>query len=116
MISPDEHAKRTAAKRDAQEGLDAAKSKLESKKEAHAEAKKAVHDANSVVKAADKDAGKLEKEMQALADKKTALSEILTNEFVLLKDGTSQSPAGKKAIKKLESVGKEYHLDDTLLQ
>jgi len=75
-----------------------------------------VHEANSVVKGADKEAGKLEKEMQALADKKTALSEILANEFVMLKDGTSQSPAGKKAIKKLESVGKEYHLDDTLLQ
>jgi len=33
LISPDEHAKRSAAKKEAQEGLEAAKAKLEAKKE-----------------------------------------------------------------------------------
>lgn len=115
VIAPAEHARRTAALKAANEGLEAVKAKLEDKKEAHAAAKKAVHDAEKNLKAAEKDSQKTEKEMQALADKKGSLSEILENEFVQLRDGTSLTPEGKQAVKKLTSIGKEYSLDETLI-
>merc|ERR1719478_939838 len=54
--------------------------------------------------------------MQQHADKKTNLSELLANEFELLKGNTSSTPAGKEAVKKLCKLGKEYSFDATLLQ
>lgn len=116
VIAPAEHAKRTSAKKAAEAALEALKAKVEAKKEVQSAARKAVHDAEKEIKAAEKDAARAEKEMQAQVDKKTDLSELLVNEYVLLKDGDSHSPAGKAAVKKVMAVGKEYHLDDTLLQ
>jgi len=67
------------------------------------------------VKAAEKEAALGDKDIQRHADKKAALAAVLANEFVLLKEGTSASAAGKKAVQKLQAVGKEYHFDSTLM-
>lgn len=114
VIAPAEHAKRRQAKKAAEAGLEASKGKLEEKKEVQGAARKAVHDAHGGLKAAEKDASRNEKEMQAHVEKKTNLSELLSNEYVELKDGTSTDK--KTAVKKLLAIGKEYGLDHTLLQ
>jgi len=116
VIAPEEHARRTKAKEAAESSAKDAEDKFEEKKEKHATAKKAVHDAKGVLKAAEKDAQHMEKEMQANSEKKASLTEVLASEFVLLKDGTSNTPEGKKAVKTLEAIGKQYKLDNTLFQ
>jgi len=115
VIAPAEHARRKSALAEANEGLEAAKAKLDEKKEAQVAAKKSVQEASSVLKAAEKDAAKTEKEMQALADKKAALSSALENEFLMLRDAASTTPEGKKALQKMQAIGKQYSLDDTLM-
>jgi len=115
VISPAEHAKRTKAKKDAEADLEAAGKKLEASKEAQANCRKAVDDAKSHLKAVQKESTAADKEMQAHANKKANLSDLLANEFVALQQETSNTPTGKTAVKKLLHAGKEYDLDETLL-
>lgn len=116
VIAPTEHAARVAKKKEAEAALEAAKSKLESCKEDKAAAQKAVHDTQSVAKAAEKELAAFEKEMQQHADNKATLTDLLANEFAQLNQGTTPGAAGQKAVKKIVAVGNKYKLDDTLLQ
>jgi len=116
LIAPAEHAKRSSDKEAAETACKAISEKLEANKETQFGARRAVHDAQSALKAAQKDAAASEKEMQALADKKTNLSELLEKEFKLVQETTTATPEGKEAVKKLSKVGKEFKFDETLLQ
>ena len=116
VIAPAEQQKRTAAKTEAEAGLEAVRAKLEASEEVQSAARKAVHDAKGALKPAQKDAASSEKEMQGHADKKTILSDLLANEFKALQVGTSGTPKGKLAVKKLEKCGKECNLDAILLK
>ena len=71
------HARRTHAKKDAEAVLEAGVKKLESSKETQANSKKAMQEAQSQLKALQKESTGAEKEMQAIANKKTNLSELL---------------------------------------
>jgi len=57
-----------------------------------------------------------EKQLQRYVDKKAHVSNVLANDFVMLRDGASGGAAGRKAVNTLLAVGKEYGLDSTLLQ
>lgn len=115
IISPAERVNRTKAKSDAEAHSAALKAKLEANKAAKKTCEKGQEDAEAALKAAQKDEKVTEKEMAKINGKKEALSSVLATEFAMLKDGTSASAAGKKAVKKLIQVGKESGVDSTLL-
>lgn len=114
-IAPAEAAKRTSSKKAAEAHLEASKNKLENDKLMRKAAEKAVQDAEAALKAAQKEEKVADKELQHYVGKKASLSDALANEFVMVKDITSASPAGKKAVQKLLALGKEFGLDSTLL-
>lgn len=116
VISPKEHADRTSKKKEAEAGLDAAKAAEAKAKEAKSAGEKAVHDSKHGLKAAEKELAAAEKDIQTHADQKATLTDLLSNEFALLRDGTSAGAGGKKAVNKLLAIGKEYSLDSTCLQ
>jgi len=116
LIAPAEHAKRSSDQEAAEAACKAISEKLEANKETQFGARRSVHDAQTALKLAQKDAASSEKEMQALADKKTNLSELLEKEFQLVQETTTATPEGKEAVKKLSKVGKEFKFDETLLQ
>lgn len=116
VCSPSEHASRRKAKQDSEAGLAALVKQLEGSKENQAALKKAVQECKSANSALQKEANTADKEMTSLNSKKTSLSELLANEYELLQNEASTTPAGKQAVKKLESAGKHYNLDPTLLQ
>jgi hypothetical protein len=95
--------------------MEAAKAKLEASKVAKKAAEKGVGDAEAVVKNAQKEEKAVDKELQRFADKKDHLSTALTHEFVVLKDGTGVAALAKKSLQKLVAIGKEFGLDNTLL-
>jgi len=116
VVSPKEHTGRTSKKKEAEAGLDAAKATEAKAKETKAAAEKAVHDGKHGLKAAEKELAAAEKDIKAHSDQKATLTDLLSNEFALLRDGTSAGAGGQKAVKKLLSIGKEYSLDSTCLQ
>jgi chromosome segregation ATPase len=115
IIAPAERAKRSSAKQEAEAHLEAMKAKLEADKAAQKAQQKAVEEAQDALKAAQKEDKAAEKELRRHVDKKATLSNTLAHEFVMLKEGTSTSAEGKKAVQKLLALGKEYGLDSTLL-
>jgi len=74
-----------------------------------------VREAKSALKAAKKDAGSVEKEVQGITEKKAHLTGLLETQLVLIQEGTSATPEGKDAVKSLAKAGKECNLDTTLL-
>jgi hypothetical protein len=114
VIAPAENAKRTSAKKQADESLEAAKAKLEGDKAVSKAAEKAVDEADDVVKAAQKEEKAADKELQKRVAKKDSVSGVLANEFTMLKDGTAGAGVGK-AVQKILAIGKEYGVDSTLL-
>lgn len=116
MIAPKESASREKAKKDAEAHLEAVKAKMEGNKADKKAAEKNVQEAENALKSAQQEAKVAEKDLQKVVDKKAHLSDCLATEFVMLKEGTSTSAVGKKAVQKLLALGKEYGLDSTLLQ
>lgn len=115
VITPAERKNRTAAKQAAEAHLEATKAKLEANKATKKAAEKSVEDAGAALKEAKKEEKAQEKDMQKNVSKKDALTSALADEFVMLSEGTSAAAPGKKAVKKLVGLGKEYGLGDTLL-
>jgi len=115
VIAPAEHSRRAFAKQAAEACLEAAKAKLEACRDAKNAGHKNVHDAQVALKASEKEAAAVDKDMQTLVDKKAALSDMLATEFTLLREGSSAGAAGKKAVQRLEKLGKEHGLDCALL-
>ena len=116
VIAPAEQQRRTEAKKVAEEGLEAATAKLEASREVQSAARKAFHDAQIVLKNAQKDAAIVERDMKTHAAKKTVLSDLLAKEFETLLMGTNSTAQGQAAAKKLVKYGKECNLDETLLK
>jgi len=116
VISPAERANRVKAVSDSQAHLEAMKSKGENDKAARKAADQALEEAEDALKAAQKEEKSAEKEFHRYVDKKAHVSNVLANEFVMLRDGTSGGAGGRKAVNNLVAVGKEYGLDSTLLQ
>jgi len=113
VIAPAERTRRGNAKTEADTHLEAVKAKMEADKANRKAADQAVDEASSALKAAEKEEKAAEKELQKLVTKKDNVSNVLANEFVMVRDGTT---GGKKAVQKVIAVGKEYGLDGTLLQ
>lgn len=116
VTSNAERAKRVKAVSDAEAHLEAMKSRGENDKAARNAADQALHQAEDALKVAQKEDKSLEKELQRYVDKKAHVSNVLANEFVLLRNGTSGGAGGRKAVNNLVAVGKEYGLDSTILQ
>merc|ERR1712178_59598 len=76
---------------------------------------KAVHEGDAAIKAAQKEAATVTKELQQLQKEKSTVESALAAEFVMLRDGSSRSAEGKKAVQKLRTLGNQYGLDKTLL-
>jgi len=115
VIAPAERAKRTKAKQDAEAHLEAVKAKLETNKAGKKASEKEVEDTTNAFKAAEKLVKAAAKAVAKTEAKQGEMAGVLANEFVMMKEGTSASADGKKAVKKLIELGKQYGLDGTLL-
>jgi hypothetical protein len=118
VIAPAERAKRTKAKQDAEAHLEAAKAKLETNKAGKKASEKEVEDTTNAFKAAEKLLKAAEKAVAKTQVKQEEMRNVLAYEFVMVKEGASASIAsadGKRAVKKLIELGKQYGLDSTLL-
>jgi len=98
VIAPAEEARRHAAKKSAEEHLEAAKGKLEASKAAKKACEKSEAEAEDAMKAAQKEAKTADKALQGLVGKREHLTSSLANEFVALKEGSIAAAAAKKAI------------------
>lgn len=127
MIAPAEQQQRAKAKTDAESALEAAKAKVEADKSARKDCEKAVHDAEAglkeakanadkAVKAAVAEEKKADQELKSVVGKKEALTGVLATEFNSLSDAAADSKTKSKAVAKVLAVGREYHLDATLMQ
>lgn len=134
MIAPTEEKSRKASKKAAEDKLEAAKANVENCKatlkaaeQAEESAKtalsvatkettdalrKATREADSVVAAAQKEEKQASTELSGIEKKKASLDTALESDFVNLRDGTG---GGKAVAKGLLALGREYHLDKTLL-
>jgi len=108
VIAPEEIARRSATKGAAEAHLEAEKVTLEGRKAAKKAAEQGVHEAEHGVKAAQADAKVADKALQRSVDRKATLSDALSTEFVLLKDGSSAAAAGKKALQKVLGLAKAF--------
>jgi len=116
VIAPAEEARRHAAKKSAEEHLEAAKGQLEASKAAKKACEKSEEEAGDAMKAAQKEAKTADKALQGLVGKREHLTSSLANEFVALREGSIAGAAAKKAIHELLSIGKQFGMDSTLLQ
>lgn len=117
MIGPGERTNREAAKKQADENATTTKSKLEAAGAAKKVAEKDVSDAEGVAKAAQKEGTVAEHALQKTNTKKESLVNALANELTMLREVTSASSAGKKAVQMLQKLGKDHcGSSSTLLQ
>jgi hypothetical protein len=115
VVAPAEKEKRNAAKKDAHTQSDAAKAALEANKATQKLAEKDVSDAQDALKAAQKEAAAADKAMKRTSGKRTVLADALEHELAWVQLSECTSAEGKKAVKTLLALGKEYGLDSTLL-
>merc|ERR1712217_794811 len=54
-------------------------------------------------------------DLQKATDQKTELTSVIAEEFEVLRSSCSSSVAGKKALKTIAALGKQYRLEQTLL-
>merc|ERR1712070_284835 len=85
-------------------------------KTAKKDAEKAVSDAADVLKAAQKEEANADKALQRVVKKQASLSDALANEFELVLNNPSSCNGGKQAVKNLKALGKEFGMDNTLLE
>jgi len=116
MISPAEMQKRQAVKTDAEAKVKEAKTSCEGKASIKQQCAATVHDAQSAVKVAEKEAAKAETELRGIGGKKKVLDDAALADMQSLRDGGSGAAAGSAALKSLTTLGKNYKFDSTLLQ
>jgi hypothetical protein len=116
MISLAEMQKRQAAKAEAEAKVKEAKTACEGKVGIKQQCAGTVHEAQSAVKLAEKEAAKAETELRSTSGKKKVLDDAALADMQCLRDEGSSSAAGGAALKALLSLGKNYKFDTTLLQ
>jgi len=137
MISPDEESARKAVKKEAEDKLAHAKEtvedakgflkaaekeeetaqenlKAETKKGSDA-VRKATSDGDHAIREAKREDATAGAELKKVTDKHAQATQALAEDFVVLKDGTGSPADSKKALAKLEQLGRQYGLDGTLL-
>lgn len=115
VISPNERQARTAAKNTAAETLQGLQQKVEANKSSKKDCEKNLVEAEKALAAAKKDQAAATKDLSKIVAKKESLSNVLEKEYASLLGGTSGSAEGKKAVKKLVDLGKQFDVDSTLL-
>jgi len=88
---------------------------LEVSKATKKSAEKDVHEAEDALKAAQKEAAAADKAIKRTSGKRDVLANAVEQELALVRGSASISADGKKAVKTLLALGKEYGLDSTLL-
>jgi len=116
MIAPAELSKREKAKKDAEASLESAKAAAVAAKTAKKDAEKAVSDAEAALKAAKAEEKSADNALQSISKKQARVSDALANEFELVLNNSSSCPGGKEAVKNLKALGKEFGMDNTLLE
>jgi hypothetical protein len=118
IVSPDERTKREAAEKDAQDKLKQAEGQVAACDTSKKDADKIVADAESVVKASQKDESASEKQLQKTTKIKSGLDSALADAFVPLKEGSAFPTKSKKdsAVQLLLSLANEHQVGFTLYQ
>jgi len=116
VVSPNERQARTAAKNTAAETLQGLQQKLEANKGTKKDCEKNLVEAENALAAAKKEQAAAIKDLSKIVTKKESLSNVLEKEYALLLGGTSGSAEGKKAVKKLVDLGKQFDVDSTFWQ
>lgn len=137
MVSNEEMSARKAVKKEAEDKLSEAKTTVEDAKgflkaaEKEEEAaqdnlkavtktgsdavRKATSDGDSAIRDAKREDAAAGSELKKVTDKQAQATQALAEDFVVLKDGTGSPADSKKALAKLEQLGRQYGLDGTLL-
>jgi len=116
VIAPAELTKRVNSKKEAEANVENAKASAAAAKTAKKDAEKAVSDAAEALKAAQKEEANADKALQRVVKKQASLSDALANEFELVLNNPSSCNGGKQAVKNLKALGKEFGMDNTLLE